>query len=76
MKNILIALVLISFVTLPLVGLAASKKLGWYTAGSIENSGNSGFGGLRYQKTIDEETRTVCYTAISQNRDVAISCVK
>lgn len=47
----------------------------WFISKSLENPGGTSYGGLKYQKTIDEEQGTVCYTAVGAKGDVAISCV-
>lgn len=77
MNKIITALALVTvIVMLPVITLAAKSTGKWYTSNSIENSGTSGFGGLKYQKTIDEDAGVVCYTAVNQGKDVSISCVR
>jgi len=71
----LVVLLVIALLVSVIPAFAARAASKWYVAGSIENSGGS-FGGLKYQKIVDDELKVVCYTATGVKQDVSISCVK
>lgn len=83
MKKYIVAVVLFSFV---FAGTALAKhqtvkevankvSKGWYISQALHNNSTTAFPGVSYQKTVDEETNTVCYTAKFGN-SISISCVK
>lgn len=84
MKKVFLVLILIvlAFVLLNTDSVFAAtketaKKVSkvWSALATLENSGNSGFPGVTYQKTYDSEFEVVCYTA-KFSQSIAISCVE
>lgn len=72
--TLIIALAVVGFAfTVPALAAQAVKQ--WSAVATLENSGTSGFPGVSYQKTYDQETNIVCYAAKVAS-SVSISCLK
>lgn len=69
-----VAILVVLFFAFTAEAKEVSKR--WFISTSLENAGGASFGGLKYQKTIDEAEGVVCYTAVGAKSDVAISCVE